>query len=201
MKRIALTGGIGCGKTTVGDMFKKHGVNIVDTDEIAHKLHKNGTEVFDNIVKAFGNEILVDGEIDRKLLGKVVFNDKTKLNILNEIMHPSIRAEYLKRLSYDNYSILDDDYSIVDVPLLFETGMDKDFDFIICVGCTVKTQLDRLLKKRNMTESDAMVRINSQMDIFEKMNKSNIIIWTDSSDLDNISNQVYVVWRYMKGNL
>lgn len=201
MKRIALTGGIGCGKTTVGNMFKKHGVNIIDTDEISHTLQKNGTTVFDNIVEAFGNEILGnDGEIDRKVLGKIVFNDKSKLNILNGIMHPEIRENYLTQLTYDS-DFLYDDRSIVDVPLLFETGMNEDFDFIICVGCTVKTQLDRLLKKRNMTEEDAMVRINAQMDIFEKMNRSNIIIWTDSGDLDNISNQVYVIWRYMKGNL
>ena len=163
---IGLTGGIATGKSTVCKILKDLGVEIIDADQIAHNVLKN-KEVVKNIKKEFGFHILDDnGEIDRKKLGQVVFNDQKKLKKLESFTHPKIFEIIKNRLE-----VLDTDNKLVvlDAPLLFEVALDKEVDETWVIYADKKTQIKRIVKRDNLTKKEAEKRIDTQMPLNKKI--------------------------------
>lgn len=192
--RIGLTGSIACGKSTVANILKELGAYVIDADEIAHEALKKTEKPYKQILEAFGSSILDEqGNIDRKKLGKIVLKDKQKLTLLESIIHPYVQQ---KRKEIEE-SILQKDRNAViiyDVPLLFEKHLENSFDKIIVVYAPKDIQIERLMKRQNLTYDEALNLINLQICIEEKKKKADIVI-DNSYSLENTKKQVFEVFK------
>jgi dephospho-CoA kinase len=171
-----LTGGIASGKSTVSRMFREAGAELIDADEIAREVVKQGNPAWSKIKAHFGEEILLpDGEINRDLLGKIIFHDHSQKKELNRIVHPlvfqKIEMNIVKVESGNPNAIV-----ILDVPLLIETGIYHNLSEIILVYIPENLQLERLIARDHISEIDAKARICSQMPIDEKKQFATILI-------------------------
>ncbi|RDU65457.1 dephospho-CoA kinase [Helicobacter sp. MIT 14-3879] len=162
---IVITGGIGSGKSTVCNLLKLYGYTIIDADNISHlQLEASKNEV----IAYFGSEILKNGNIDRKKLGQIVFNDKNKLQILENILHPKIKEEIYKetrKLESNNTKYF------IDIPIFFEMkAKNNAFDIynILLIYAPKDLQIKRIIKRDNLSYEDAVKRIENQIDIEEK---------------------------------
>lgn len=183
-KRIGLTGGIACGKSEVMERLKFHKVPVLDSDHLAHELLKSGNPVFDSVVKQFGDQILKPtGDVDRSVLGKIIFGDPNQRDALNKLMHPEIRNQWQSWLQHQSETL-----AVVVIPLLFELGLEKEFDGVVCVWSPEETIKQRLLK-RNLTENEAINRIRAQMPVEQKAEKAH---WTlqNNHTLSHLHKQV-----------
>lgn len=176
MKVIGLTGGIATGKSTVCAILKKAGAVIIDADRIARQVVKKGLPAYREIVKNFGESILLpDGEINRSVLGNIIFTEPKRKQLLNRIVHPHVRSEMDRRLNKLK-NPTPDTIVVLDIPLLFEAGFDKDVDTVIVVYAPEQTQIKRLMKRDNISKTDAVARVQSQMPIEEKKDRATIVI-------------------------
>ena len=171
MLRVGLTGGIGCGKSTVGAMMAEFGCHVLNADKMAHALIAPGEPAYDDVVGRFGKHILApDGSVDRARLAAVVFADADKLASLNAIVHPRVLREIDREL--DRLARLDPHgVAVVEAALLIESGYHKTLDRIILVSCTREQQLERLTNPafgRAMSREQAEQRIAAQMPVQEK---------------------------------
>jgi len=170
---IALTGGIGSGKSTALNIFKELGAETQDTDLIVHKIYEENTEVHDCLLKRWGSEIFQNGIPDRKKIAQLVFNNEENLKWLNQLFHPRVReivkAGYTGKLS------------IIAVPLLYETGWYSDFDSTISVWCSKDRQMKRLMD-RGWTKEECLARIAAQMDQDLKRERADFGIINDWSE-------------------
>jgi dephospho-CoA kinase len=179
MLKIGLTGGIGCGKTTVAKIFEQLKIPVIDADEIAHQLVAIGQPALAQIQQEYGTNVLnPDGSLNRKILRDLIFSDCKQKQKLESILHPlvyrSIQAE-LKRLNTP--------YCIICVPLLFETNMTHLVDRILVVDCSVETQIERLQKRDDITIERIQSIIDSQVSrAFRKAQANDLI---DNSKTDN----------------
>jgi len=177
-----LTGGVASGKSLVAKELKELGATIIDADLIAREVLCPGETAFDEVVTNFGREVLTTGgEIDRKRLGDIVFNDKEKRELLNNITHPRIRERMMARLAQlknnkDNSNPAERPVVILDIPLLFESGLTSKVDCVIVVSADVPTQIKRLMQRDGLTETEALARINSQIPLKEKLKAADYII-------------------------
>lgn len=180
---IVITGGIATGKSLVCDILKSKNFKIIDADEISHQILDTLT---DKISKIFGNEFIKDGKVDRKKLGNLVFNDKSKLKVLESLLHPKIKNEILEKAE-----ILEKEKKLyfVDIPLYFESKNYFEFDKVLLIYAPKNMTLKRLMKRNSLTENEALVRINSQMQIEKKRDLANFII-DNSSNLDILNSQI-----------
>lgn len=172
MKKIlGVTGGIATGKSTVVDIFRAHGFPIVDGDLIAREVVVPNSPGLAAIVGAFGKEILTEeGTLDRKKLGRIVFQEEAKLNLLNQVLNPFIRSEILRQLQEAEAALV-----IADIPLLFEGHYDQYVDQVAVVYLPESLQVQRLMERDNFSQESAMQRIRSQMPIDEKRNRADIV--------------------------
>ena len=166
MAEIAITGGIGSGKTTVAKLIVSRGAVLVDADQIVKDLQRPGGKVFNKIVEIYGNEILLgDGELDRQKIAEIVFNDERELSTLNDIVHPAVGEEMGMRRKE---AIKQGSVVLVDIPLMVtpegKLGREeyKLFDGIIVVDCKIETAVSRLVQQRGFDEKDARARIAKQ---------------------------------------
>jgi dephospho-CoA kinase len=171
MLRVGLTGGIGCGKSTVAAMMAELGCHVLNADKMAHALIAPGEPAYDDVVGKFGKHILApDGSVDRGRLAVVVFADTDKLTALNAIVHPRVLRELDREL--DRLARLDPHgVGVVEAALLIESGYHKTLDRIIVVTCTREQQLERLTNPtlgRGMSREQAEQRIAAQMPVEEK---------------------------------
>ena len=187
---IGLTGGTGCGKTTVCSILKRYDASIIDADKIAHSIIKKGTKAYFEIIDYFGKDILnSDRQIDRKKLGEIVFNNKEKLDYLNSITHKYIIEEIT-----NNINILKEKeeykYIVIDAPLLIETNLHKIVDTVWIVHCSLETRIKRLKNRDNLSEEILVKRIESQTP-FEQNKKfaDFIILNEDGTDLEQLIKQ------------
>ncbi len=193
MKIIALTGGIGTGKSTVSNLFKEKGVTVVDLDQLVRDLQKPGKDVYNRIVETFGKTILTeDGEIDRKKLGEIVFADPVKREKLNKIVHPKVLSELKDRLF--KLEKKGEKLIVVEIPLLYELGLQKLFDAVILVYAPEDVQLKRIMTRDSLSEQEAINRINSQISIEEKRKRAKYII-DNSGSLENTRQQFDVLFK------
>lgn len=165
---IGLTGSIASGKSTVANMFKALSIPVVDADKIAREVVLPGEDAYVEVVKAFGNEILLaDKQIDRKKLGSIIFADEAKRQTLNNIIHPAIRKRmvFLREQHFQNGN----ECVVLDIPLLFESKLTHFVDKILVVYVTEEVQLKRLMDRDQIKKKEAEQRINAQISIEEKV--------------------------------
>jgi dephospho-CoA kinase len=188
-----LTGGIATGKSTVAAMLASAGAKVVDADRIARDAVRPGTEAHAEVVARFGAGILrPDGAIDRPRLAAVVFADPAEKRALEGIVHPRVRreiAEQLQRLREADPGRV----AVVDVPLLFETGMDRGLRPTIVVYAPEDVQLRRLIARDGLAEADALRRIRTQMPIEAKRARADIVI-DNSGPLEKTRRQALEVY-------
>ncbi len=192
-----LTGGIASGKSTVSRFFSDAGAQVVDADKIAREVVKPGTPGYDAIIAFFGRTILLpDGDIDRKRLGEIIFNDPDKKARLNAIVHPLVferAAEMIDQITAET----PDAVVIMDVPLLMEADMGRDLEEVIVVYAPETIQLERLINRDGIDEQAAMARIRSQMPIEEKRKRATLVIDNGGSLADS-RRQALAVFNRLK---
>ena len=194
-KILGLTGGIASGKSTVSNYFKSINVPLIDADVVAHDVMSAGEPVVFEIAETFGDEyILENGEVDRTKLGDLVFANPDQRRLLNDIVQDEIRQEINRR---KEIALADDpDLIVLDIPLLFEGGYDKQVDLVMVVYVDGPTQKKRLLKRNtDLNEEDAENRIKSQMPLDMKAEKADVIIdnnGTVEETVDQIKTWVHV---------
>jgi dephospho-CoA kinase len=181
MLKIGLTGGIGCGKSTVARIFEQFKTPVIDADEIAHQLVAIGQPALAQIKQEFGTGVFnPDGSLNRKKLSELVFSDTEQKQKLESILHPlvyeSIQAE-LKQLSK-----LNKPYCIICIPLIFETNMTHLVDRILVIDCSVETQIERVRKRDNMTIERIQSIIDSQVSRAYRKSQANDLIDTSETD-------------------
>jgi dephospho-CoA kinase len=170
MLRVGLTGGIGCGKSTVAGMMRELGCRVIDADEISRNLAEPGAPAYHEIIAAFGREILLaDGKLDRARIAHVVFADASKLSKLNKILHPRVIAEQERQL-VEIARTDPDAVAVIEAALLFEAGLHKSLKRLIVVWCKPEQQIERLTNPqgRAMSREDALQRIAAQIPLDEK---------------------------------
>lgn len=185
---VALTGGIGSGKTTVGDIFSELGAAVIDSDQLARAVLERGTKGFDLVLAKFGDAILRNGELDRSLLATVVFNDSQKRSELESITHPLIRQSFAEIIS----NLPRESIVINQIPLLFESKGAYKFDHIITISAPEELRIERL-KNRGLGFSDIKKRIEAQATDLERESISNSIILNDK-DESHLRDQVESIW-------
>ena len=185
---VALTGGIGSGKTTVGDIFSELGAVVIDSDQLARAVLERGTKGFDLVLAKFGDAILRNGELDRSLLATLVFNDSQKRSELESITHPLIRQSFAEIIS----NLPRESIVINQIPLLFESKGAYKFDHIITISAPEKLRIERL-KNRGLGFSDIKKRIEAQATDLELESISNSIIRNDK-DESHLRDQVESIW-------
>lgn len=171
---VGLTGGLGAGKTTVLEYFAQCGAVVIDTDGIVHELLAGG-RCCHAVGKAFP-EAVIGGRIDRKALGRIVFDQPRKLKLLEKILHPAVRRDVEQRIRSLLLKRSKPRMVVVDVPLLFEAKFDDLCDVTVVVRANQALQIKRLVKKRGMTIREILIRIRQQMPQGEKMKKADFIV-------------------------
>ncbi len=176
MYLIGLTGGIASGKSTVSSFFKELGCPVIDADLIAREVVEPNKPSWKQIVKHFGNGVLQeDGTIDRAKLGGVIFSNDEKRRLLNSCTHPYIQREMMWRVFkclLQGYP-----YVIMDIPLLLEgSALQRFLRKVIVVYCNEETQLTRLMSRNNLSQEEALARINAQMPLAEKRKHADYVI-------------------------
>jgi dephospho-CoA kinase len=186
--RVGLTGGIGSGKSSVGDALQELGAIVIDSDELARNVIERGTPGYEQVVAEFGDEILTSGEIDRAKLAAQVFNDETKRKNLESIIHPLVRkaAEELSK------NLPSDAIVVNEIPLLFETNGASRFDFIISVSVLEEIRIARL-KQRGMKEYEIAQRVAAQATDAQRASISDVVIENNGS-LDDLTAHVNEIW-------
>lgn len=174
-KIVGLTGGIASGKSTVAKMFFDKGIPVIDTDQIAHDLLEKGTQVYHEVIRYFSSDIvLTDQSINRKQLGRIIFANKAKREILNSIVHPHVIA--IVEAELNQYIEHGEEMVVVDVPLLFESGFDERCDKTIVVYTSPQQQLSRLIGRDVIKKEFAQMKIDSQMPLSKKVDLADYVI-------------------------
>ncbi len=187
MRRIALTGGIACGKSAAARVLRAEGIPVCDADDLAHAAIEPGTPAHRKIIRAFGRGILrPDGRIDRPRLGRIVFADARQRARLNAIVHPAVRRArdgWLRAQRRAGARVV-----VVVIPLLFEAGMDRGWDDIVCVT-SPRAEVLRRLRGRGLTLREAAGRIRAQWPLREKARRSTLR-WPNRGTLPSFERRV-----------
>jgi len=188
---VALTGGIGSGKSTVGQIFAQLGAIVVDSDQLARDVLERGSIGFNEVVAKFGDEILKNGEIDRQLLGSIVFKDPTKRSELEQITHPLIRKAFAEVIARSTSNSI----VINQVPLLVESNHDYKFDHVITVSASEDIRAQRLLK-RGLTGVQIRERMQAQATDQMREGIADSVIVNEKSEQE-ITDQVEKIWELL----
>jgi dephospho-CoA kinase len=193
---IGLTGNIACGKSTVLALLREHGAQVIDADAVTHALQQPGQDVYQQIVAAFGEQILLapNGPINRRVLGTIVFSDPVQLQRLEQIVHPAVHAHIDTWL--DTVAAISDGpgVAVIDAIKLLEGGWKPICDSIWVVTCPPEQQLTRLMTTRGMDEAEARRRIAAQTPPSEKIAQANVLI-DNSGSLAETQQQVQAAWQ------
>jgi dephospho-CoA kinase len=175
--RAALTGGIATGKTYVRTRLASHGIPTLDVDTLARNAVAAGTSGLAAVAARFGPDVLqADGALDRRALGAIVFADPQARADLEAIVHPRVReatGAWLDRLANSGEAL-----AVVDIPLLFETGRERDFDRVIVTSCPRNQQVTRVVERDGLTPAEADARIDAQAPTDEKVRRADFVIDT-----------------------
>ncbi|KAF2283093.1 hypothetical protein GH714_043416 [Hevea brasiliensis] len=200
MRMVGLTGGIASGKSTVSELFKSHGIPVVDADLVARDVLKKDTGGYNEVVAAFGEDILeANGEVDRPKLGQIVFSDSAKRQLLNRIIPSNANMPRKRKIKFVENSgkvlecatfdfLQGCNVIVLDIPLLFETKMDKWTKPDVVVWVDTETQLQRLMGRDGSSEVDARNRITAQMALDLKRSKADIVI-DNTGSLEDLKEQ------------
>ncbi|MBE7088909.1 MAG: dephospho-CoA kinase [Clostridiales bacterium] len=181
-KLIAITGGIGSGKSSVAKILKDFGYKVFSCDKIYVDLLNQG--YFNKeFAKNFGKVFNEDGSLNKKLLAQIVFTDKDKLNLLNNLTHKAIMNEVLIRAIQQNNTCF------VEVPLLFESNLQSQFDEVIVVKRNLDARIQSVIERDNLTEKEVKCRISNQFD-YENANLSNYKVIINDGNINELINKI-----------
>lgn len=169
--RIGLTGGIASGKSTVSLYLASLGMEIIDGDFLAREVLVLYPEILTYLQDTYGDLIFQEGQLDRRALGRIIFQDEEKKRAYLDVIMPKIVEEARKRLKEAKGSFV-----VLDAALLFEEGLEKDVDITVTVFVPYEVQLERLLKRDGLTVSEAVSRIRSQMPLAEKKRRADHVV-------------------------
>lgn len=189
MIKVALTGGIGSGKSAAGDFFEDLGAVVVDADQLARDVIERGTDGFDELVATFGDEILTNGILDRSKLGQIVFADLNARKTLEEIIHPRV-AEAFEEIVQSSPA---DSVIVYQIPILVETKGQDRFDYIITVEATLENRTARL-KNRGLKGYEIDARMKAQASDSERAAIADAVFKNDG-DLDQLLRQVENIYE------
>ncbi|WP_240139096.1 dephospho-CoA kinase [Streptomyces sp. MUM 178J] len=193
MLTVGLTGGIGAGKSEVSRLLVSYGAVLIDADKIAREVVEPGTPGLEAVVEAFGPEVLTsEGALDRPRLGSIVFSDPERLSVLNGIVHPLVGA---RSKELEN-TAAPDAVVVHDVPLLAENGLESLYDVVVVVDASPETQLDRLVRLRGMSQSEARARMKAQATREQRLAVADLVIDNDGP-LEELEPQVREVWAVL----
>ena len=178
MIKVGLTGGMGSGKSVVAKVFETLGIPVYYADDAAKKLMNNNEELKAGIIKHFGEESYTNGELNRKFIASIVFNDKEKLELLNSLTHPATIRDAEEWITKQTSP-----YIIKEAALLFESGANKNLDHVIGVDAPLPLRIKRVMIRDGITEDEIMKRINRQMDEEKKMRMCDFIIINNEQEL------------------
>jgi len=178
---IVLTGSISTGKSSAVDLLKQTGFHVIDADSVAHQVIDEQHEA---IAKEFGEAFIKDEKVDRKLLGSIIFSDKKKRKVLEELLHPLIYVRIAEKATLLNKRA---EPYIIDIPLFFEGGR-YAIESVIVVYAKKEQQLKRLMKREGYSEEEALARIDTQIDIEEKRKNATYVI-NNSGDLEQLQSE------------
>jgi dephospho-CoA kinase len=188
---LGLTGGIACGKSVVGRVLESEGVQVLDTDHLAHEVMAPDGAAFDGVIARFGREMLAaDGTIDRRLLGAHVFAEPAARVELNEIVHPHVRRiwhDWARRVKSEN------GVCAVIIPLLFEVGADREVDRVWCVVASEERMLERLAA-RGLTAVQGRQRIASQWPLSLKAERADDVL-ENNGTMEELAEKTRRLWR------
>jgi len=177
--RVGLTGGIACGKSTVAATLADCGAAVVDADAVAHEVTAPGGAAFDEVVARFGRELLDEGgRIDRARLGRIVFADEAARRELEAMVHPHVRRESRRRLDQQARR-LGARVAVLEAALLVETGAWREFDRLVVVACSRRVQIERIVGRDGLDETEAQRRIDAQAPLARKTALADHVIETD----------------------
>ncbi|OGO77156.1 MAG: dephospho-CoA kinase [Clostridiales bacterium GWB2_37_7] len=189
---IGLTGGIASGKSTISDMLKELGAAVIDVDLVGRYVVSQGGNAYNRIIASFGRNILMpDGSINRKKLGNIVFSDREKLRLLNEITHPAI-IEKVNEITVE-LQRQQKKAVVIDAAILIEMGLDKHVDCVWLVSTDRETQLHRVMERDKLSSENAMNRINAQMSNEDRLKYADAVIDT-TQPIDDVKNKVKELW-------
>jgi len=171
MKKVAVTGGIGTGKTTISNLFEKIGIPVFNSDKIAKELMHNDKQLKSDIIKAFGDESYINNELNRAYLSDIVFNDETLLDKINSIVHPQVTKEFNQWLLNQKSK-----YIIYESAIIFENNSEDVFDKIICVIAPEEEVISRVMKRNTFSRDKVISIISNQLPDQIKINKADYII-------------------------
>lgn len=198
MKCTGLTGGIATGKSTVASMLRELGAKIIDADQLAREIVEPGQEAWQEIIEAFGKEILrTDKSLDREKLRKIVFKDETARRRLESITHPRIRA--LAQRKMQNLGAQGAEVMVYEAPLLFENRVHLWLRPVILVACDPATQRTRLRERDRLNDDEIEQHLKAQMSLEEKRRLADYII-ENSGDLEELKRRVNEVWEQLVGS-
>ena len=184
---LGLTGGVGMGKSTAARLLKKAGLPVVDSDDLAREVVQPGTDALAEIAAEFGEGFLnTDGSMNRVKMASTVFQDDAARKRLEAIIHPRVRVGWEKQI--EQWREQKRPVGVVVIPLLFEVDLQDSFDAVLCVACTANTQRARL-RERNWSDDQIADRIAAQMDIAQKMNLADHVLWNEGT-LEQLGEQL-----------
>jgi dephospho-CoA kinase len=186
---VALTGGIGAGKSTVAQNFAELGALVIDADQLARMAIERGSDGFAEVLLRFGDEIILNGDIDRKKLAEIVFSDEAARKDLEKIIHPRVQAIFAEAVE----DLDQDDILIYEIPLLVETDAAEKFDYIITVEADLELRKSRLLKK-GLYISQIEKRMAAQATQESREAIADFVIYNDG-DEDSLLRQVENLWE------
>jgi dephospho-CoA kinase len=196
MKLVGLTGGVGSGKSTVAEMMRELGAEVVDADEATHAVYEPGSPGFDAVVREFGDAYVDGGRIDRSRLGELVFRDDDARRRLNSIVHPLVRDWMAQRTA--EAAERGAELVVQDVPLLFENGLERLFSSVVLVYVPEEVQVERLVSGRGFAPERARAMIAAQMPIENKRGLAHHVI-NNSGTREETQAQVKAVWKQLAG--
>ena len=189
MRVIGLTGGIGSGKSLAAEYFADLGALVIDADQLARMAIKRGTSGFDEVIAIFGGSILKNGEIDRRLLGELIFKEPELKSKLEAIIHPRVRGEFEAAVA----SLTGDQILVYEIPLLFETDGADRFETVITVEANMDERIARLLKK-GLLISEIEARIAAQATREQRTSIADFVIENNGSQ-DDLLRKVENIWE------
>ena len=194
---LGLTGNIGCGKSSLSAIFSENNIDIVDADIIARQIYDD-EKLLKKVYDTFGTDIKnKDGSLNRKALGKIVFNDDKKLFQLNKLTHPVIRQNVINQI--EEYKKQNKKIVVLDAALLVESDYLNFVDKLLVITCNQDIQIERIKKRDNCSTEEALSRIKSQMSQENKVKYADYII-DNSGTIDELKKKAFIFLNYIKEN-
>jgi len=197
MLKVGLTGGLASGKTFVAGQLAELGCHVIQADRLGHEVLRRGGEAYDGVIREFGRGILApDGEIDRKALGKLVFADPARLEVLNSLVHPPVfrrQQEFFDQVERQDPRAI----AVVEAAIMIESGSYKRYDRLIVAVCPPQMQLRRFMERDGASEEEAKRRLERQLPLEEKCKFADYLIDT-SGTKEETTRQVLEVYKQLR---